>query len=158
MSLRADIYVSREEDAVRYDNAPGQFVDRAEHKGFTLLELSVLWSIMRGVEWDEASLDQFPIILEKDGGERLIHGLPPQMVSELSRLTPNQITAISPKWAAIEELRWPPEQAHPVVENLARLAQKAIESRGSVYLWNFVTSPSPTNTQKPSFWKKLFRA
>ncbi len=109
--MKADIYVSRDEEAVRYDTAPDQFADRAQYKGFTLLELSILWSVMRGIEWDEASLDEFACLLEKDGGEHLIHRLPAEMVAELSKLTPDQIAVVSPKWAAIEELAWPPDEA-----------------------------------------------
>ena len=138
MSVLADIYISREDEAVRYDAAPDQFADRAQYKGFTLLELSVLWSIMRGVEWDETSLDAFQCLLEKDEGEHLIHRLPAEMVAELSKLTADQIAVISPQWAAIEELAWPPDEARPVVEDLVRLSRRAAESGRSVYLWNCV--------------------
>src|SRR5437667_8137551 len=104
MSIRADIYVSHDDEAVRYDSTPDQFVDRVKYKGFTLLELSILWSLMRGTEWDEASLDDFQCLLERDGGERLIHRIPAEMVGELARLSPDQIAVLSPKWAGIEEL------------------------------------------------------
>ena len=136
MSLLADIYISRDDQAVSYDTTPDRFADRARYKGFTILELSVLWSIMRGIEWDEASLDLFECLLEKDGGERLIHRLPAEMVTELSRLSPDQVAAVSPQWAAIEELAWPPEAGRPVVEDLVRLSRQATEDCGSVYLWN----------------------
>src|SRR5437667_4135558 len=110
MSIRADIYVSHDDEAVRYDSTPEQFVDRPEYKGFTLLELSILWSLMRGTERDEASLDDFQCLLERDGGERLIHRIPAEMV-EPSKLSPDQIAVLSPKWAGIEELAWQPEEA-----------------------------------------------
>ena len=156
--MKADIYVSRDEEVVRYDTAPDQFADRAQYKGFTLLELSILWSILRGIEWDEALLDEFPCLLEKDGGEHLIHRLPAEMVAELSKLTPDQTAVVSPKWAAIEELAWPPDEARPVVEGLVRLARQAVESGRSVYLWNLVASAPSVRPQKPSFWQKLFKA
>src|SRR5438094_9953650 len=102
MSVLADIYISSAAEALKYDSAPDQFAERAQYEGFTPLELSILWSIMRGIEWDESSLDEFECLLEKDGGERLIHRVPAQMVAELSKLTPDQITAVSGQWAAIE--------------------------------------------------------
>jgi hypothetical protein len=138
MGLLADIYVSTDAEAVNYDTKPDQFEQRAQYKGFTPLELSILWSIMRGIEWDVASMDEFPCLLERDGGERLIHRLPAQMVAELSRLTPEQIAAVSPQWAAIEELGWPPDEGQMVVEDLVRLARQAVESSRGVYLWNCV--------------------
>ncbi len=138
MGLIADIYISRDDEAAKYDVTPEQFAERAEYKGFTPLELSMLWSIMRGVEWDMKMMDEFPCLLEEDGGERLIHRLPAEMVAELSRLTPDQIASVSPMWAATEELGWPPDAARAVIEDLVRLARTATQSDRSVYLWNCV--------------------
>src|SRR6266571_1371780 len=67
MSLLADIYISRDDEAVRYDTTPDQFADRAQYKGITPLELSMFWAIVRGVEWDVASMDEFPCLLQQDG-------------------------------------------------------------------------------------------
>jgi len=138
MSLLADIYISRDDEAVKYDTSPDQFADRAQYKGITPLELSMLWAIMRGIEWDVASMDEFPCLLQQDGGERLIHQLPAGMITDLSKLTAEQIAIVTPKWAATEELAWPPDETRPVVEDLVRLARQATESGRSVYLWNCV--------------------
>ncbi len=67
MSTLAEIYVSRDSEALTYDTSPDQFTDRAQYKGFTPLELSILWSIMRGEEWDMALMDKFPCLLQQDG-------------------------------------------------------------------------------------------
>jgi hypothetical protein len=138
MSILADFYISLDDQALRYDTSPDQFADRAQYKGFTPLELSILWSIMRGVEWDLALMDEFRCLLQLDGGERLIHSLPSGMVADLSRLTPDQIATVSPKWATTAELGWPTEAAREVIQDLARLARQAAESGRIVYLWNCV--------------------
>jgi hypothetical protein len=138
MSTLADIYISRDDDAVKYDAAPEQFAYRAQYKGFTPCELSILWSIMRGVEWDVAMMDEFPCLLEIDGGERLIHRLPVAMVSELAALSPDRIATVTSAWAATEELRCSPEDTRPVVDDLVRLARRAGETIQSVHLWNCV--------------------
>ena len=88
MANLADIYISRDDEAVRYDTAPDQFAERAQYKNFTPLELSTLWAIMRDTEWDVSSMDEFPCLLQEDDGERLIHGFPAAMLSDLSKLTP----------------------------------------------------------------------
>ena len=88
MANLADIYISRDDEAVRYDTAPDQFAERAQYKNFTPLELSALWAIMRDTEWDVSSRDEFPCLLQEDDGERLIHGFPAAMLSDLSKLTP----------------------------------------------------------------------
>src|SRR5436309_5103466 len=138
MSILADIYISHDDEAVRYDTTPDQFAERAQYKNFTPLELSTLWAIMRGIEWDVASMDNFPCLLQQDGGERLIHRLPATMIADLSRLTADQIAVVTPRWAATEELGWPPDETLPVVEDLVRLARRAAEIGRSVYLWNCV--------------------
>lgn len=138
MGLLADIYVSRDDEAVKYDDDPGGFADRAEYKRFTELELSTLWCIMRGVQWDVSLMHQFPSVFQEDEGQRTINRLPAEMVAELSRLTPEQIAVVSPKWAATEELRWLPDTAREVITDLVRLSRTASETGRNVYLWNCV--------------------
>jgi hypothetical protein len=138
MSVLADIYISRDDDAVKYDTAPDQFADRAQYQGFTPLELAMLWSIMRGIEWDVATMDEFPCLLQVDGGERLVHQLPATLVSELATLSPNRIALVTSAWAATEELSCSPDDIISVVDDLVRLSRRAVETGQSVYLWNCV--------------------
>lgn len=138
MSLLADIYISRDEEAVKYDTTPGQFAERAQHKGFTPLELSMLWSIICGVEWNVALMDEFPCLLQIDEGERLIHRLPPAMVTELTNLSPDRVATVTSAWASTEELSCNSEDIRPVVDNLVRLAHRATATSRSLHLWNCV--------------------
>ena len=138
MGILADIYIARDDEAVSYDTTPDQFADRAQYKGFTALELSILWSIMRGVEWDVAMMDEFPCLLQVDGGARLLHRLPAKLVTELAALSPDQVGSVSSAWAATEELCWPPEAAREVIEDLVHLARRASETSRSLHLWNCV--------------------
>jgi len=136
MGLLSDIYISSDGEALSYDASPEQFTERVQYKRISPLELSTLWAIIRDVEWD--SLEEPACVLIEDEGERLIHRLPSAMVSDLARLTPDQIGLVSEKWGETEELDWPPGEARPVVEDLVRLARRAIESGRNVYLWNCV--------------------
>ena len=138
MGLLADLYVSEDTEAVGYDTNPEKFESRAQFKGFTVLELSFLWSIMNGAEWDPAMLDEFPCLLEKDQGERLVHRLPAEMVAALGQLTSGEVAALSPQWGAIEELNWPTDVATEVIVELVRLAHLANATGQSLYLWNSV--------------------
>ena len=136
MGILADIYISGDDAAVKYDTDPEQFPDRVQYKGFTPLELSMLWSIMHGVEWHVSMLDELPCIFQQGG--RYIHRLPKAMVADLSRLTPEQIALVSSKWAAIEELQWSAEAASEVIEDLVQLANRASKAKQNLYLWNCV--------------------
>jgi hypothetical protein len=139
MGVLADIYISRDTEAVGYNANPNlPASDRSQFKGITALELSTLWSIMRSIEWEVSTLREFEYLLQKDGGERVIQRLPVAMVAELARLTAEQIQTIAPKWAATDEMQWPPDSARQVIEEIASLARRAVESGRNVYLWNCV--------------------
>jgi hypothetical protein len=138
MGILADFYVSRDDEAVKCDTAPDQFADRAQFKRITSLELSMLWAIMGGIEWDVAVMDDFSLSLGEDEGERVIQGFPDEMTKALEKLSPGQIRDLSVKWAATEEMACPPENIRPAVEALVRLARVAVGSNRKLYVWNCV--------------------
>jgi hypothetical protein len=141
MSLLSDIYISSDEEAVKYDPAPATFAERAQYKGVSPLELSTLWAIMQGIKWDVASMDEFKCLFVIEGGERLVHSFPPTMLTALCQLTPDQIREISGKWAETDELACAGadiRDIQPVVEDMARLARLAAPSGRGLYLWNCV--------------------
>ena len=138
MGVLSDIYVSRDDDALKYDTAPDQFRERCQYKGITVLEFSTLWSIMRGIEWDVGLMDEFPCLLQIDGGERLIQRFPLAMVSELAGLSSDRIGTVTTAWAATEELNCDPTDIRSVVDDLVRLSRKADETGQGLYLWNCV--------------------
>jgi len=138
MSVLSDIYISRDDEAVKYDTAPDTFAERAQFTGMTPLEYSTLWAIMRGVAWQASSMRDFPCLLQKDGGERLVHGFPPAMLTALGQLTPDKIREVAGKWAATDELACSTADIQPVIEALVRLARSATASGRSLYLWNCV--------------------
>jgi hypothetical protein len=111
MGLLADLHLSQDGQAARYDAAPAEFPDRLESKGLTTLELSTVWALMRGVEWSAESMDtDFPIVMTRDEGEVMISRLPDAMARELA----------------------------PFLEDMIRLARNATETGRSIYLWNSV--------------------
>ncbi len=138
MSILSDIYISRDTEAVKYDTTPDIFTERAQFNGMTPLELSMLWAIMRGSDWDVAMLKDFACLLQIEDGERLIHSFPAAMVTVLGQLTSDQIRDVSAKWAATEELACSPSDIQPVVEEMTRLARSATASGRGLYVWNCV--------------------
>jgi hypothetical protein len=138
MSLLAHIYVAHDEEAVSYDTTPDQFTDRAHYEGFTVGELSILWSIMRDVEWDVSVLVDFPRLPQVEG-RRQIFRLPTAMATELAALSTDRVASVSSAWAATEELLgWPPETAGKLVGDMVYLARRATETGRSLYLWNCI--------------------
>ena len=80
MSVLATFYLSNDDDAPNFDAEPGRFLDRVDSNGVSLVELSLLWTVMRDKPWDVESLNEFPCLLDRDDGERLIHKLPKLMM------------------------------------------------------------------------------
>jgi hypothetical protein len=139
MGLLADIYLAASDDeALKYDSLPDSFADRRQYKGITELQLSTLWAAILGVKWDVKSLRQFINVFHTDGGERLICRLPAAMLSDLAKLTPEQISAAAEPWAATAEMRCEPADAHSIIEGLVVSGRKAAQTNQSVYLWNSV--------------------
>lgn len=138
MGILSDIYISHDAEAIRYDTAPQSFAEQEQYqcKSITPLELSTLWAIIRGVEFDITMLGHFTCLLTVDGGERLVHSFPLLLVVALSQLTPEQIRDVSTKWAATEELACPTSDIQPIIKEMIRLACAATASGRGLYLWN----------------------
>ena len=101
MGILAELYVaSDDQQALKYDASPDIFAHRRQYQRFTALELSNLWAIMQGTEWDVVLMDAFPALLVVDGGERLVHRLPEPMIEALAKMTKEEILTSSEKWAS----------------------------------------------------------
>src|SRR6185503_18948804 len=125
MALLADFYVSTDANALTYDleqTVPD--IDRAQHTSITPLELSTLLAIMQGQEWDVDMMDEFTCLIERDGGERLIHRLPAALVSQLASVDQIELQRTIAAWAQTEELECKPSEIQPVVEDLVRLSRR----------------------------------
>lgn len=140
MSVLADLYVSIPDQALEYDStqeAPEN--EKAELTGFTSIEFSTLWAILEGKPWEEAHMDAFETIIEKDGGERMISLVPQKLVELAAALDEAGIAAAAEEWAQTDELEHcEAEDLVEAIEELRRVARVAKESGRGLYLWNCV--------------------
>ena len=137
MGLIADFYIATEADAPSYDASQSlPAVDRAEYTGITPLELSTLLAICQGRDWDVDMMDEFECVLERNGGERLIHRIPAALTSVLAAADQAVLRAATAAWAKTDELDCSPADVQPIVDDLVRLSRRAIETGKSLYLWN----------------------
>lgn len=136
MSILADIYLAHDADAAQYDRAPEQFAERGQYRGFTPLEFSLLWAALQGLEWDEEMLDGFACVYEDEGGQRLVHRFPAEMVADLAVLADDAILEVATVWTKEEELSCTPAEIVPVIRDLVRLARRAEATGCKLYLWN----------------------
>lgn len=139
MGVLAEVYIaSDDQQALKYDVTPDVFADRKQYRSFTALELSTLWAIMQGTDWDVELMDAFPELLGVDGGERLVHRLPKPMIEALAKMRQEEILSSSEKWASTDELRCKPSDVQPIIEGLIQLSREASATGKAVYLWNCV--------------------
>jgi hypothetical protein len=135
MSILADLFVAKPEDAPEYEEAMGESDARFEveqFKGFTQLELEILWAMLEQKEWDP---ERHALAFVEEPGDSWLCRFPDELVDRLAALAPAEVGPLSTKWAAIEELNAPPDEIAPVTEALVRLAKSAKTSGRGLFLW-----------------------
>jgi len=138
MGVHANFFVARDAVAHQYVENPTMFdPDSADYKGMTTSELSGLWALLQGVEWEMGLLDEFEIVVNEDEGECTIERFPGPMVSALADLSAQQAQLIAQKWYEADEFE-SPELCAEILADLVRLARRALETRQNVYLFNLV--------------------
>lgn len=140
------LFVASSTDAARYDQIVNSgawedeeedpslpILERAEHKGFTGIELSTLWALIEG---DESSAKHNLIMGPmNEESEAIVEQVPLAFVEHLARMTDAQITAHSGAWAGVEGVRHEPEHLSEVLTDLRRLAGSALSARKNIYIW-----------------------
>lgn len=141
MGILAEIFVAAPDDAANYaefmleGEPPADRFDYEQFKGFTHLELAILWAMIDGQEWnpDEYALEiAFDPEVEFDSW---LMRFPTVFVDRLAALSVSEINRLSVLWAGIEELQWPAEDAELVLTSIVRLARLAREKGRGLFLW-----------------------
>jgi hypothetical protein len=95
----------------------------------------MLWAITQKKEWDDGMMDAFAEVLIVDGGQRLIYQVPTAAVERFAGLSKTEIDAAAAAWSQTEELACDPEDVRPVIQQLARLSKRGLETNRNLYLW-----------------------
>ncbi len=133
--ISSHIYIGWGKEASQYDGSAELSSERAELSRITPLELTRLWAIMRGIEWNESLVDGFERIREDNGARSMIYRFPGEIVSDLAEVMPEHIAGLARQWAASEHFAWRREATRRVIEELVRLAGSAVERKMNLYLW-----------------------
>ena len=136
MGILTDVYIATSKDAANYDADPQSFRDvTLSAKGITDLELSTLWALFRGEAWNVESLKQFEHVLVRDGGERMVIGLPDALVTYLAESNEQNLSTVGTQWAATEEMVRYSQYVQDYLRRLAVLSKRARSENKSLYLW-----------------------
>ncbi len=138
MSIIADLFVASPDDAPAYEerfdaDPPDPRFDVRRFKGFTQLELEVLWSMLAGEEWspERHTLES----VGEPAESRWLVRFPDRFVELLAALGPAELPQLASKWGAIEELSASGDEMKPVLDGLTALARSAKKSDKALFLW-----------------------
>lgn len=135
MATLADIFIADPHSARSYPADPISF-DRIELKRLTILELSILRSILLGNEWDVVSLDLFEPVFDFPGDVESINQLPQDLVQSLASTEGGKrVEEISRLWAETDELCCDPEEIHAILVDIIKLARQALQNEKKLFLW-----------------------
>lgn len=143
MGILSDFFVATPEEALRYANRieePDEgdeieeLLDPVQYKRFTDIEISTLWAILEGSEWD-ADRHNLEYVEIGEDSDAWLNRFPHELTVLLSRLDEESLGPVLARWADTEELACDADELHPVMEDLRRLASEAVANRKSVYLW-----------------------
>jgi len=141
MGIVADVFVSSPEDANNYSalstsgkELPSDRFQRVRHEDFTPLEYGSLWAILEGRSWDvgEHQLEHVGTI---EDGENWLERFPQKLVELLAAMSDQKLSETAKAWGQTEELDYDEQRLVPILHDLRKLAQAAIEKRQSMHLW-----------------------
>lgn len=132
MSILADVFIATRKDALNYDaQSPGY--QRLELPGLTDIELSTLWALVQGKEFD---FDKHELGTLDADTDALIFSFPKRFIADLANLSEDKIAAVAAQWAESEEMQWPIVQAQKVLTELVKLAKVAQAESKGMFLWS----------------------
>jgi hypothetical protein len=142
MSIISDFIVATASDAHAYaqwsasgETSASSRYTVAGYNGLTDLDVSTLWAIVTGEEWD-IDVHELPGEPGDEDEDSMLSQFPAPLVSALAALQEPALAGIAAQWAQAEELDWEPEELLPVVSDLRRLAAQASSQGKHLYLWS----------------------
>ncbi len=137
MGILADLFVATNSTARMYEQRHlsgdlGDEYDRAEFRGFTDLNLGMLWALIDGQEFDFAQYSLEEVV---PPDESWLFRLPPAFVQKLEGLKDLDIDKLAESWANTEEMACKPSDVRPIIEQLIRLVGVSIHSSQGLFLW-----------------------
>lgn len=143
MSIFSDLYISTHPHATHYDTRnPFSAEERIRHSHITVVELSLLWTLVDRREWTAELIGHFSCVQRDSKGTCLIHEFPAAFVRALAEVKPDRAMALAREWGAAPEVSTPTTTILPLIQNLIGLATRAQATGRQVFVWN--RGPEPT--------------
>ena len=108
----------------RFDAVPSDAI--VETSGLTDLEVSNLYAIVKGEEFD---FDKHEFEPSDETDTASLYRLPSRFVKAVAGLAESEITSVCGSWASTEEMACKAETLIPLVQNLKRIAEMVEKGR-----------------------------
>lgn len=138
MGILADFFISEKNIIPEYDCGPDfPDQDRYQLKGFTSLEAAGVFAVLKGENDAMSLIDQFELITPQDAEEWTMK-VPDEMVILLSKLDKKDFPEKSEQCAkqTEDEIGWEASDFTYALEQLQKLASRAINNSKGMYFWN----------------------
>ncbi len=143
MGILSDFFVANPDEALRYANRieePDEgdeieeLLNPVQYKRFTDIEITTLWAILEGKDWDVDRHSLEYVDLGEDN-DAWLNRFPDELTALLTQVDAQSLAPVLEQWANTEELSCEAAELHPVMEDLRRLAAEAVARKKSLYLW-----------------------
>ena len=134
MSILAEFFVATNELAAVYDAKLWPQDDLFMAGGLIPMHLELLWAILQNREWEVDLGDDFDLVCG-DGAHSWTLRFPSNLTSLLAEASTTTLDEARIKWANVEELSADPDHLIDLMAALHRLAQNAMSTGRSLYLW-----------------------
>lgn len=137
MGILSDFFIADGSQVPQYEGGEAfEEADKCQFTGLTPLQGGQFLAVLRGTEYDVDMVGEFELVTPEDS-EDWTMSVPPDFVSAFAKLEANDVPGLAAKFAeaTAEELGGSADDFVPIINDLSRLARRALENGKAMYLW-----------------------
>jgi hypothetical protein len=138
MGVLTDLIIADKSEAeeIAQSSVPSSRWRGVDAKGHNEITLGTLLCILRGEDYNEAALGEFPLLAQKTEEGPWVFALPDALVVSLYQVDSSQIPEAVSKWLKTEEMRGDEYgDAERFIGELKLLATEAITQQRPILMW-----------------------
>ena len=138
MGVLTDLIIADKNEAETVANSPTPWSEWKgfDAKGHNEITLGTLDCILRGADFSQAHLIDFPFLATASDEGPWVFEVPNELLLGLTRLDNYQITAIAAKWLETEEMDSATQDyAEDFIKEFQLLAKEAIDQNKPILMW-----------------------
>ncbi len=137
MGVLTDLVIANtdEAEAVANSTTPSEQWRGIDAKGHSEITLGTLHSILRGEDYNETALVEFPLLAQASEERAWVFAVPTDLVTTLHQLDDAQIPEIVSEWLKSDEMQNTNYNVEGFVRELKSLATEAVSQQKPILMW-----------------------